>query len=133
MNGLPAETSYSLIKSVASLRSGFISLIKLIPKTGRTHQLRIHCAGMGNPILGDKLYGESGNVLLHKGLFLVATELNFIHPILKTDVNIKFSCHQNLNYTYKKKIDGGINLEFFKSQSQIMGLPFRSVVNTSLI
>ena len=92
VNGLPAETGYSLIKSVASLRSGFISLIKLIPKTGRTHQLRIHCAGMGNPILGDKLYGENGNVLLHKGLFLVATELNFIHPILKTDVNIKIEC-----------------------------------------
>ena len=89
VNKLPAETNYSLIKSVPSLRSEFISLIKLMPKTGRTHQLRIHCAGMGNPILGDKIYGEKGTVLLNKGLFLAATELNFIHPIFQTEINVK--------------------------------------------
>lgn len=92
VNKLPAETSYSLIKSVPSLKSGFVSLIKLMPKTGRTHQLRIHCAGMGNPILGDKLYGEKGTVLLNKGLFLAATELNFIHPIFQTEINVKIKC-----------------------------------------
>ncbi len=92
LNNLPAETSYSLIKSVPSLKSGFVSLIKLMPKTGRTHQLRIHCAGMGNPILGDKLYGEKGTVLLNKGLFLAATELNFIHPIFQTEINVKIKC-----------------------------------------
>ena len=89
LNNLPAETSYSLIKRVPSLKSGFVSLIKLMPKTGRTHQLRIHCAGMGNPILGDKIYGEKGTVLLNKGLFLAATELNFIHPIFQTEINVK--------------------------------------------
>ena len=36
---------------------------------------------MGSPIVGDQLYGEEGKIMLHKGLFLVATSLNFKHPI----------------------------------------------------
>ena len=76
-----SETHYSILKKVLSLRSESVSLVKLKPKTGRTHQLRIHCSETGNPIVGDVLYGEEGNILLHKGLFLAATNLIFNHPI----------------------------------------------------
>ena len=54
-------------------------LVALYPQTGRTHQLRIHCAhpdGLGRPIVGDELYGTKGNRLL-----LHAAEIWFHHPV----------------------------------------------------
>ena len=83
-----AETKLTVISSVPSLRNGHVSLVQLEPKTGRTHQLRIHCAEIGHPIVGDQLYGEVGNVMKHKGLFLVATSLEFDHPITQLSVKI---------------------------------------------
>lgn len=47
-----AELSYELVKS-----NGQYSLIKILPKTGRFHQIRVQMAEMGNPILGDQKYG----------------------------------------------------------------------------
>ncbi len=84
-----AESKLSFISSVQSLRNGFVSLVLLEPATGRTHQLRKHCAEIQHPIVGDQLYGESGNVMKHKGLFLVATSLEFNHPL--TDEAMKIS------------------------------------------
>ena len=81
VGGKPAHTFVELIRSVPSLKSGHISLVDLSPKTGRTHQLRIHMAGFGNPILGDKLYTEGQPLLKGKGLFLAATQLTFTHPL----------------------------------------------------
>jgi RluA family pseudouridine synthase len=50
--GDPASTAYTLLES----RDG-ISLLRLRLYTGRTHQIRVHCAAMGWPLLGDRLYG----------------------------------------------------------------------------
>lgn len=75
-----AYTSYQRLRTVPSLRNQQISLMNLYPKTGRTHQLRRHLAELGCPIIGDDLYGEKGNVLKGKGLFLRAVELHFEHP-----------------------------------------------------
>lgn len=55
------------------------NLVALWPKTGRTHQLRIHCAhpdGLGRPIKGDELYGTKGERLM-----LHAAEIWFTHPM----------------------------------------------------
>jgi tRNA pseudouridine32 synthase / 23S rRNA pseudouridine746 synthase len=51
--------------------------VELEPVTGRTHQLRIHCAYLGTPILGDSLYGQPDP----RGLQLKATSLEFICPV----------------------------------------------------
>ena len=72
-----------------SLNNGYISKVHLEPVSGRTHQLRIHMAQQGNPIIGDKEYGQKGDVLLHKGLFLCATSLRFSHPISGKFIHIE--------------------------------------------
>lgn len=81
IDGKSAATELTVLSSVPSLRNETISMLLLEPKTGRTHQLRKHCGEIGHPIVGDQLYGRAGNVMKHKGLFLVATSLEFLHPI----------------------------------------------------
>ena len=73
----------------AVTRYEFISdhLVALWPETGRTHQLRIHCAhpdGLSNPIVGDELYGTKG-----KRLCLHAAEIWFKHPISGEEMNFE--------------------------------------------
>lgn len=80
VQGKNAITLYQSLKIVDSVKNGFISLLKLSPITGRKHQIRVHLANLGFPIVGDKLYGEPNNTLKHKGLFLAATSLEFNHP-----------------------------------------------------
>lgn len=89
IDGLQAWTSYQVIRSVPSLQNDTISLVRLSPHTGRTHQLRIHMATIGNPIMGDPLYGSQAHMLKGKGLFLCAVSLSFLHPISK--IELKFS------------------------------------------
>jgi tRNA pseudouridine65 synthase/23S rRNA pseudouridine1911/1915/1917 synthase len=86
INNKEAITAFKILKQVNSLKSQILSLLELYPKTGRTHQIRIHCAQLGCPILGDKLYGEEGMILKNKGLFLCAVGLQFKHPISKKEL-----------------------------------------------
>lgn len=51
-DGLPTVTDYKLMG-----RSGNFSWLELKPQTGRTHQIRVHCAALGCPVLGDPIYG----------------------------------------------------------------------------
>jgi len=67
-----AKTRYRILK-----RAKGFSLLELEPYTGRTHQLRVHLAFIGHPILGDNKYGKSaefGRLALH------AKSLGFTHP-----------------------------------------------------
>ena len=69
-HGKRAVTDYEFISP---------NMVALYPQTGRTHQLRIHCAhpdGLGRPIVGDELYGTKGERLM-----LHAAEIWFTHPV----------------------------------------------------
>ena len=75
-----AITFYKSIRVEKSLTYDYVSLVQLQPKTGRTHQLRIHLVESGHPIIGDYVH-DSEKVLKGKGLFLSACKVEFKHPI----------------------------------------------------
>ena len=80
-DGKPSVTEYRVLE-----RNGMLCKLELHPVTGRTHQLRLHCAHMGFPILGDPQYGsgESRRISGELGLThqqLCAKRLEFTHPI----------------------------------------------------
>lgn len=88
IDGKQAITEYKVFKSVVSERFGFLNIVILRPKTGRRHQLRIHLASIGNPILGDREYGKEGLILKGKGIYLHASQLSFFHPFTDELVSI---------------------------------------------
>jgi tRNA pseudouridine32 synthase / 23S rRNA pseudouridine746 synthase len=66
-NGLPSTTNWQVLGRAAGLAPG-LTWLALEPVTGRTHQLRVHCAAMGWPIVGDSIYGtagRTGDAMLH--------------------------------------------------------------------
>jgi len=79
--GKPSLTQYRVLD-----REGAFSKLALRPVTGRTHQLRVHCAYMGWPILGDPQYASAESAAASESLGLVcqqlcAKRLEFSHPL----------------------------------------------------
>jgi tRNA pseudouridine32 synthase/23S rRNA pseudouridine746 synthase len=62
----------------------------LKPETGRTHQLRVHCASMGHPVIGDTLYGN--DEMLQSRMLLHADTLVFMHPVTGKPMTLSADC-----------------------------------------
>ena len=90
IEGKPAATSVKLLKKLV-IKSTNLSLVEAKPLTGRTHQIRIHLATNGFPILGEKIYGSPIHQF-KKGLFLASTAVSFKHPadLSKASFKINF-------------------------------------------
>lgn len=106
-DGRPAVTNYAVVQTYqnfafekldkliqqqnkkSQLYSGF-SLVECFPKTGRTHQIRVHFAHLQHPLVGDTVYvgKKRGKLDAHwcKRQFLHASEIQFIHPRTKQTV-----------------------------------------------
>ncbi|MEY4210639.1 MAG: hypothetical protein RLZ92_1020 [Pseudomonadota bacterium] len=79
--GKSAETLFTRLKQFQDA-----TLVHAAPKTGRTHQIRVHAAWLGHPIIGDDRYGEDATNKSfkkrgYKRLFLHAEQLRFNHPV----------------------------------------------------
>ena len=88
-DGKPSVTEYRVLE-----RSEKLCKLELQPITGRTHQLRVHCAHMGFPILGDPQYGtaQSREVSAQMGVFtqrLCAKRIEFTHPITGENMTVE--------------------------------------------
>lgn len=84
-----SRSQYTVMESVPSKRFGKLNLVKLMPHTGRRHQLRKHLSSIGNPILGDKDYGIEDLILMAKGLYLHAYSLSFVHPFTNENIYLE--------------------------------------------
>ncbi len=74
-NGKPSETRFRLRELYQSS-----AVIEAMPKTGRTHQVRVHASALGHPLVGDVLYGAAeSNIITRPALH--ALSLTFTHPI----------------------------------------------------
>lgn len=83
--GKYALTEYEVIG-----RKGGMTRVYFYPKTGRTHQLRLHAAharGLGMPIVGDELYGRKAD-----RLYLQAQRIEFVHPVTGEQVCVEIPC-----------------------------------------
>lgn len=80
--GWHAETDFKWLEAFQGA-----DLIEAWPKTGRTHQIRVHLAFEGRPILGDSLYG--GRSPLVPRLLLHARSLEFLHPVTRAPMKIE--------------------------------------------
>jgi tRNA pseudouridine32 synthase/23S rRNA pseudouridine746 synthase len=72
--GRSAQTDWRVVRS-----DGRETRVRLMPKTGRSHQLRVHMLAMGHPILGDPFYAE-GEAREYERLMLHSETLKFRHP-----------------------------------------------------
>jgi tRNA pseudouridine65 synthase len=92
---VPAETRFQLVKHTQ--KSFSTSLIRLEPRTGRSHQLRVQCAKRHLPIVGDQTYGDFGlnrsfaKVTKNKRLFLHSLETSFTYEFAGRANNFKAS------------------------------------------
>ena len=83
-DGQTAITHYDVIRYIEKKD---ISLVHLKLETGRTHQIRVHLAYIGNSILGDTLYGLETNLINRQALHAYKT--SFIHPVTKDEIKIE--------------------------------------------
>lgn len=94
--GKEAETVFTRLTAFADA-----TLVEAAPKTGRTHQIRVHALHLGHPIIGDERYGRDDVNLAfkqkgYKRMFLHAQTLAFSHPITGVQIKITAPLPQQL-------------------------------------
>ena len=85
----PAITHWQAIEHF-NIQGQPVTRVKLIPITGRSHQLRVHMQYLGHPIIGDTLYATPEQQQLSSRLCLHAERLSFYHP--QTEQLVEFYC-----------------------------------------
>jgi 23S rRNA pseudouridine1911/1915/1917 synthase len=80
IEGRASTSRYRALPPVRALKTDWVTPVNLWPETGRTHQLRIHMAHLGHPVLGDDLHGTGHPILRGKGLYLWAVSISFQLP-----------------------------------------------------
>ncbi|EKE05863.1 MAG: hypothetical protein ACD_19C00176G0085 [uncultured bacterium] len=104
-NGREAVTKYVIIDSY-NLDQMTYSLLRLMPQTGRTHQIRIHLKHIGHPIVADEFYAGRKTARHDRKwcprLFLHASEIKFFHPETKKVISFKSELTSDLDQALAK-------------------------------
>ena len=111
-----ALSHYTVLERIDS-RFGKFTLVSVRIETGRTHQIRVHLASIGHPVIGDTLYGAPGKIpvigprkksdpepetiALHRN-FLHAAELEFAHPTTGKQLTLKAPLPEELQFFQQK-------------------------------
>ncbi|MDQ0268715.1 RluA family pseudouridine synthase [Cytobacillus purgationiresistens] len=88
--GKYACTHYQVIE-----RTNAFSVVRLKLETGRTHQIRVHLAHMGHPLMGDDLYGGQVNRIKRQALHCI--KLSFYHPVLHQTIELEQPLPEDMN------------------------------------
>ena len=75
------------------------SVLKIVLKTGRTHQIRVHMSYIGHPIIGDTLYGKESNLINRQALHCY--KMSFEHPITHNKCNFIAELYDDMNNLIK--------------------------------
>ena len=100
-NGQEAITHYRILN--ANICDNKYSLLECHIETGRTHQIRVHMAYIGHPILGDKAYGDRGENSFAKRehnitrQLLHARSLTFVHPVSGKELRIEAPYEEDMD------------------------------------
>ena len=88
-NGQNAITKYEVVKELTSM-----SVVKCFLETGRTHQIRVHFMAIGNPLIGDSLYGLKSTLINRQALHCYS--ISFVHPITNKTLHITCNLHKDM-------------------------------------
>lgn len=93
-DGQPSVTHYKVVERF----SGY-TLLEIKLETGRTHQIRVHFSHLGNPLVGDSMYGGEWHLLPRQ--FLHAHSLSFLHPLSEKEMGFKSTLPEDLKESLK--------------------------------
>lgn len=91
LHGKPSQTRWQVLCREV-LDGVDCTRLLLLPRTGRTHQLRVHCLAIGHAILGDGLYADAGTAAMADRLMLHAHRLAFRHPARPEQLRLEAPC-----------------------------------------
>lgn len=98
--GAPAITHYKVLKEF-EIDGKIFSELLISLETGRTHQIRVHMAYLGHPIIGDSLYGSESILINRQALH--AYRVEFIHPISRQKIIITSNIPKDISDIIKKQ------------------------------
>ncbi|HEY7283018.1 MAG TPA: RluA family pseudouridine synthase [Actinomycetota bacterium] len=95
--GREAETRFDVVERLP--RS---TLLEAAPRTGRTHQIRVHLSAVGHPILGDRRYGGGSNTLGLDRPFLHSWRIGFDHPVTGERIELEEALPDDLHRALRR-------------------------------
>ena len=106
VGGREARTDYNLLDSYQSPNGEVLSLVKALPLTGRTHQIRVHFKHLNHPLVADPWYGGrktfKKDLAFCPRLFLHAASISFNHPITGKPLDYQINLPEDLQSVLNK-------------------------------
>lgn len=93
-DGKQARTHYQVARNFTGAD---VSLVNVQLETGRTHQIRVHFAAIGHPVIGDRVYGSGSTRVTSPRVFLHAGKVTFLHPVTGREVEVAAPLPDDLN------------------------------------